>query len=232
MVEEAERNTGQTPGVTLEDAGYPDEATLEWMEETGHDVLMPLQEHPQEAAREDPFASKCFIRDEERDVLICPAGRELSYRGTYRAGAGTYRRYSATGCKGCQFYRQCVPSGKGNRRIQVSVVAKQRERMLERIRSPEGRRLYGRRQESIEPVFGHVKANLGFRRFVTWGLRGATADCALLWLACNVAKCAARARGTGGSLSSSLRRLSGHLWRPWRPTRCPVLCWLARANAF
>jgi len=219
MVEEAERNTGLEAGVTLADAGYPDEATLEWIEETGHDVLMPVQEHPQEAAREDAFASKCFIRDEERDVLICPAGKELSYQGTDRMEAGTYRRYSAKGCKGCQFHQQCVPRGRASRRIRVSVVAEQRKSMLERIRSPEGRRLYALRQQSVEPVFGQMKSNRGFRRLQTWGLGGATAECALMWLAHNVAKCAASQHFAGRALSSDFSAAFSALSSPFWPLR-------------
>lgn len=41
-------------------------------------------------------------------------------------------------CVGCSFYRQCVPEGIGNRRVNVSVVATQHEQMREKFHSEEG----------------------------------------------------------------------------------------------
>ena len=73
------------------------------------------------------------------------------------------------------------------------MVAAQRKRMLERFASPEGKKLYALRQETVEPVFGQMKSNTGFDRFGLWGLDGATAEAALICLAHNVRKCAAKA---------------------------------------
>lgn len=197
MMEEVKSNTGKLPELSLADCGYGDEQTLEWLEENEHEALMPLQEHPRESGRNDLFASKSFLADEERDVLICPAGRELTFRGERRCGSGTYRRYDAKGCRSCSFRRECVGRNRGSRRVNVSVVAAQRKMMLERFASPEGKKLYALRQETVEPVFGQMKSNTGFDRFGLWGLDGATAEAALICLAHNVRKCAAKAaKGT------------------------------------
>jgi len=74
-----------------------------------------------------------------------------------------------------------------------SVVAQQREAMHEKLQSPEGKALYALRQQTVEPVFGQLKSNLGLSRFLCWGRAGATAEIALACLAHNVAKCAANA---------------------------------------
>ena len=60
MVGEVESNTGLSPDTSLADTGYCDENTLKWIEESGHEVLMPSQEHPNESKRTDRFASKHF----------------------------------------------------------------------------------------------------------------------------------------------------------------------------
>lgn len=195
MVEEVESNTGLSPDVSLVDSGYSNEETLKWVGETGHDALMPVQEQPQQSARNDLFCSRCFIADDKRDVLICPAGRELTFRGISECGSGSYRRYCANGCQSCSFYRQCVPKGNGSRRVSVSVVASERKRMRERLCSSEGRKLYALRQETVEPVFGRIKSNRGLERLLCWGIEGVTAEVALACLAHNVAKCAAHAAG-------------------------------------
>ena len=194
MTEEVESNTGRSPDVSVVDAGYGNEDTLKWADETNHNVLMPLQEQPQGSARDHKFCTKNFLPDGNgEDALICPAGRKLTFRGIYRTGSGHYRRYSAIGCKSCCFYRQCVPNGRGSRRVCISVVAQQREAMHEKLQSPEGKALYALRQQTVEPVFGQLKSNLGLSRFLCWGRAGATAEIALACLAHNVAKCAANA---------------------------------------
>lgn len=193
MVQQIELNTGLSPDVSLVDCGYGNEDTLKWLNETQHEALIPLQEQPQESARNDLFCSRCFVLDDEDDVLICPAGRKLTFRGIDKTGSGSYRRYCANSCQSCSFYRQCVPKGRGSRRVSVSVVEEQRKAMSERLQSPEGRELYALRQETVEPVFGNIKCNQGLDRFTCWGIGGATAEAALSCLSHNVAKCAANA---------------------------------------
>ena len=218
MVEQIEENTGVSPDVSLVDCGYADESTLVWARETDHDVLMPLQEHPRDADRNDLFASRCFIVDHDRDVLICPAGRELTGGCQRRYGSGTYRQYGAKGCRSCSFYGECVRGGKGNRRVNVSVVAEERRQMLDRLRTEEGRKLYSLRRETSEPVFGQIKHNRGFDRLVTWGLHGAVAETALACIAHNVMKCAAKvAKSAYLLLSQSALLLSRSLTRQFHP---------------
>jgi hypothetical protein len=40
------------------------------------------------------------------------------------------------------------------------------EQLRQRLRTPEGRAAYQKRQTSVEPVFGQIKAGLGFRQFL------------------------------------------------------------------
>ena len=193
MVEDVERNLGVSPGVVMADCGYADEATLLWIEDEDRDVLMPLQEHQRNTDPNDLFASKCFLAEEDRDVLICPAGRELKYRCDRRIGGGTYRHYAANGCLSCTLHQDCVGDRRESRRVSIGIAAKPRQKMLERLRSEDGKRLYSRRQSIVEPVFGQMKANQGFDRLVCWGLEGAKAESALMFLAHNVMKCVANA---------------------------------------
>lgn len=192
MVENVESNTGLTPDVSLVDKGYVSESTLMWVDER-HNVLMPIKEHPQEAARDDGFASKNFVSDEGKDVLICPAGKELVFTGQVRCQSGTYRRYAAKGCQECSSYRECVRGGSGSRRIKVSIVEAKRKQMRERLGSAEGKDLYEQRKQTVEPVIGQMKSNRGLERFICWGLSGAGAESALMGIAHNVSKCAAKA---------------------------------------
>lgn len=196
MVEQIQSNTGCSPDISLADCGYCDSTTIRWIAESKHEVLMPLREQYREIKRNDLFATKCFLADEERDVLICPAGRELAFRTEGWYGAETYRQYAANNCQSCSFYRECVRTRYGSRRINVSVLASERRAMKEKLKTPEGKRLFGLRSQTVEPVFGQIKSNKGFDRFLVWGLESASAEAALASIAHNVMKCVSKALKT------------------------------------
>lgn len=191
MVEQVESNTGASSDISLADSGYQDEETLKWIEQSNHDVLMPIME-PHEAKRTDLFAGRCFVYDDEHDVVICPAGRDLVFTAQYKMSSGNYKRYAATGCRSCSFHKQCCGK-KANRRINVSVVAHVRQQMRDRLQTQEGRELYSLRKQTVEPVFGQMKTNRGFGRLMLHGYAGALAETALMCLIHNILKCASNA---------------------------------------
>jgi transposase len=198
MSSEVERVTGMSADAMLADGGYVDEATLIWTDQCNSDVLMPVSRHWRESRRDanDLFANRCFLLDEDRDVLICPAGRQLTFRGQYRTKAGGYRRYQARDCRSCSFYELCVADSLKGKRISVSVVEPQRVKLRDKLVSAEGKRLYALRKQTVEPVFGRIKSNLEMSRFLLCGLKGATAEAALICMVHNVLKCMTSAAAT------------------------------------
>jgi transposase len=62
------------------------------------------------------------------------------------------------------------------------------EAMEHRLRSQEGAELYGLRQHTIEPIFGHTKHNRGFTRFVRRGLSAVNAEWQLIAATNNLLK--------------------------------------------
>jgi transposase len=193
MIEQIEQNTGLSPGISLADCGYSDERTIQWLNNTNHQALMPIRESQRNWHRNDLFASKCFFPEDDRDVLICPAGRELTFKVTFCGGGATYRKYAANDCQSCSFYRECVPKGRGSRRVNVPSSIVLRKAMKEKLSSEEGKKLFSLRCQTVEPVFGQIKSNMRFDRFIAWGLKGACAEAALVSIAHNVKKCVAQA---------------------------------------
>jgi transposase len=57
--------------------------------------------------------------------------------------------------------------------------------MAEKLKTPEGRKKYRRRACTVEPVFGIIKAAMGFRQFLLRGLRKVTGEWTLVCLAYN-----------------------------------------------
>lgn len=184
QLEQVQENMGCRPDVALADTGFCDEETLSKVDGTGTQVIMPPREQPQQKDRNNLFASRCFRRDEEgRDVLICPAGRELTFKREVRCSSGSYRVYTAADCRDCSFYGECVKGDgkKKGRSVQVSVVAEQKERLREFLGTEEGKGLYGLRKQIVEPVLGGMKSGKGFWRFLLDGCEGARSE---WWLMC------------------------------------------------
>jgi hypothetical protein len=226
MVAEMEANTGFSPDVVVADAGYSDEATLKWASEAKSDVVMPIQEQPESDKRDELFRKECFVADEEKDVLICPAGRELAYKRTDHTGSGTYRTYASKGCKSCSFQKQCVGNSKCSKQIRINEIESLREEMRQKLKSEEGRALIALRRETVEIVFAQIKRNLNFDRFLLRGFKGACAEVALICMVHNLLKCARNAQAMAylasvqatsnlfSAFLACIARFSGHMRQP------------------
>ncbi len=55
--------------------------------------------------------------------------------------------------------------------------------MRDKVASPEGKRIYGRRAATVEPVFGIIKGALGFRQFLLRGIEKVKLEWGLVCLA-------------------------------------------------
>ena len=62
------------------------------------------------------------------------------------------------------------------------------ERMRHKLRTPEGRAVYGMRKAVVEPVFGQIKECRGFRRFLLRGLARVQAEWQMICATHNLLK--------------------------------------------
>ena len=62
------------------------------------------------------------------------------------------------------------------------------KRMREKLLSVEGALKYFKRQYTIEPIFGHLKYNLGFRNFILRGRKKANVEFKLMCIGWNLKK--------------------------------------------
>lgn len=60
------------------------------------------------------------------------------------------------------------------------------QKMVHRLKTPEGRKLYGLRKQTPEPVFGIIKAAMGFRQFLLRGLKNVQGEWDLVTMAWNI----------------------------------------------
>ncbi len=195
IIHEIKANTGLAPCILTADTGYCDAESLMYLDNQDQAALIPIRKQPHESKRNDLFCSRCFLKDEAEDVLICPAGRRLIFKTTTNCGSGIYREYWASGCLDCSFRKDCV-TRKGsniNRRVRINITEHLRVQMRLRLQSYAGKTVFGLRKQTVEPVFGQLKQNQLFRRFLLRGFHGTTAETMMIFLSHNLRKYATMA---------------------------------------
>jgi transposase len=68
------------------------------------------------------------------------------------------------------------------------------ERMKHRLKTVDGRKLYGLRKQTVEPVFGIIKSVMGFRQFLLRGLEPVRGEWSLVTMAWNIKRMAVMTR--------------------------------------
>ncbi len=110
------------------------------------------------------FRQEDFHYDAERDVYVCPAGKELHF--SQRQTTARSRRYRARAkdCNHCPLKARCTTSTQGR-----SLCRSADEQYLDRVRGYHATEAYTKalrkRQVWVEPLFAEAKAWHGLRRF-------------------------------------------------------------------
>jgi Transposase DDE domain len=98
-------------------------------------------------------------------------------------GIEAYVALSAEACERRPYDLRCEDKRRENPRQYIAPVL---VAMEQKLRSPEGRRRYLRRQASVEPVVGIIKRVLGFEQFSLRGLQKVTLEWNLVCVAYNL----------------------------------------------
>jgi hypothetical protein len=110
------------------------------------------------------FAVERFSYDPDRDVYVCPAGKDMRFDRPHSTERQLRYRARAADCNHCSLKAQCTASKQG-RTLCRSVD----EDCLERVRSYAAGEAYHKalrkRQVWVEPLFGEGKQWHGLRRF-------------------------------------------------------------------
>ncbi len=116
-----------------------------------------------------------FVYDRKKDEYRCPAGQALVFLRTSQDrkkwGTAKRRQYGGSAaCAGCVHAKWCCKNSDKGRLISRDQYEDHRERLRRRMGTEEGREIYRRRKYTVEPRIGHLKHNLGVRRFMRRGL--------------------------------------------------------------
>jgi len=198
-LEQVKKQLGTLPPTVIADAGYGGEENYAYLEREGVSPLVKYSTFHKEqskAWKSDVSRIENWTYDETKDEWVCPNGQRLVFQYESRGKtAGGYRTqlryYRSLSCAGCPLRKQCTKAD-GDRMVHVSLPflrAKQKARDL--LLSEEGKELTTRRMTEVESVFGQIKQNRGFRRFLLRGLSKVTLEVGWLALAHNLLKKAA-----------------------------------------
>jgi len=129
-----------------------------------------------------------FVYDADKDCFICPAGHMLELRNRTGDDKKIYQARSED-CDQCSYRSRCCKSKKGNPRT-VSTDSKEplRQEMVEKMKKESSREIYKKRKTIVEPVFGQIKKNMGFRGFSVRGFIKAGGEFSLVCAAHNIKK--------------------------------------------
>lgn len=185
------------PQVVVADAGYGSEQNYAYL--AGNDIegyvkynYFDKDQHGAYASKH-PFVASRLHYNKEKDVYYCPMGQQMINIGsTTNTTDNGYRqqltRYQATNCEGCPLRGGCHKQ-KGNRIIEVNHTLNDYKRQAtERLTSEKGLHYRKRRPVDVEPVFGNIKSNHGFRRLMLRGKEKVLIEAGLLALAHNLRK--------------------------------------------
>jgi transposase len=203
-LENLRTHLGRLPKNVITDAGYGSEENYAYLEQHSVGNYLKYNTFYQdthhfrkaELLRKRQFRAENFPYDPDQDEFICPANQRLSFQFTSRYttenGYQTDRRlYECKQCSQCPLKGECTRA-KGNRKIRISFRLLEYHRQARtNLTNETGQRLRAARSTDVEPVFGIIKQNMGFRRFHLRGHEKVNAEWGLVSIAHNMKKLAA-----------------------------------------
>lgn len=195
-----EASFGKAPEVLIADAGYGSEENYALLEQKETIAFVKYgmfdKEQNENHNSKHPFAANNLFYNREKDCYICPMGQQMNYIGTVSKKTSTgfeqkVKRYQAGNCANCPLNGACHKSNV-NRIIEINEnLNRLKQKAHELLNSEDGVRRRKKRCFDVEPVFGNIKHNHGFKRFMLRGKEKVEIEWGLVAIAQNLRKKAA-----------------------------------------
>src|SRR5690606_28523666 len=154
--------------------------------------------------KKDIKQAKNWTYLEEEDCYICPNNRRVEFQ-FYRTRKDKdgfkrdFKIYECEDCSDCPLKELCTKA-KGNRQVHYNPVYEEMKGKAKKALEDETlAALYAQRKTDVESVFGNLKGNLSFTRFLLRGLQKVRTEFGLVAMAHNLRKLA------GHRLANSLK---------------------------
>jgi transposase len=195
-----EASYGKVPKVVVADAGYGSEENYTLLEQKETIAFVKYgifdKEQNENYNSKYPFAANKLFYNQNQDCYICPMGQQMSCIGTSKRKTNTgfeqtVKRYQARNCANCPLNGACHKS-KGNRIIEINENLNWlKQKAYELLNTEEGIERRKKRCFDVEPTFGNIKQNHGFKRFLLRGMEKVEIEWGLIAIAQNLRKKAA-----------------------------------------
>ncbi len=164
----------------LADKGYYNGENLEKCFSMGATPIVSRQNSPK---REGMYSLDDFTYDKENDTFTCPQNKILSKISGENAKTTVYANKSA--CRNCPYKSICFKPDKRRNYKRINKDKYFKSLVKANTLFEENRKLYHRRQELNEHVFGSIKRQLGFPQLYVRTKRKVEGEVSLLFLGYN-----------------------------------------------
>ena len=181
-----ERLTDKSPEIKtiVADAGYK----TPWISKRIlDDRRIPVLPYKRPMSKKGFFKPHEYVYDKYYDCVICPENQVLNYATTNRDG---YREFKSKWyiCKDCPSRHLCTENAKFEKTVAKHIWSDYLETVEDIRHTPEYRKLYDRRKETIERVFADAKEKYAMRYTPYRGLTQVTNWVRLKFAAMNLKK--------------------------------------------
>ncbi|MBC8757725.1 IS1182 family transposase [Kordia sp. YSTF-M3] len=192
------QNYGQTPETLTADAGYGSEENytdLEAKEITAFVKYNYFHKEQQDTKKGkiNPFHPDQLYYNKKTDTYYCPMGQAMTHMGSYKKKTKNgfeqeLHRYQAQNCNGCPLRSLCHKS-KTHRIIERNYnLIRLKAAAKKLLTSEQGIEKRKQRCWDVEAVFGNIKQNMNFKRFMLKGIDKVKVEIGLIAMAHNLKK--------------------------------------------
>ena len=166
------------------DTGYSSGENYAFLETEGLESFIP----PHGTYKGGPEG---FTYNEQEDHWICSQNKIIPFTKVFYEGENNNKKkeYRASKylCLDCPIRSSCLKKSQ-EKRITITYYTKEYERNIARVDSKKGRYMKGKRQSTVEPVFGTLTQFMGLRKINTIGIQQANKVMHLSAMAYNIKK--------------------------------------------
>lgn len=197
LIERIQNGSGRLIQNVVADAGYASEENYTYLEKHNQTAYIKpnlYEKSKTKKYKNDKFRVENLTYEPKNRRYVCPNGKHLKFKRYTKEKSdngfiSTKSIYECEGCSGCPYRNQCYKGKQENRIITVSrTYIRQNLKATKLITSEQGNLLRTNRSIQVEGVWGVLKQDYGFRRFLTRGKRKTEAQIFLLAFAFNVQK--------------------------------------------
>ena len=215
MIENVKETLGYKPKIVLADAGYFSYDNVKFLLDEEIDAYIPDNFYEVEKrGKTKKFRKSLFTYDDKKDCYYCPAAFEIPFtRIQKREDEPDLRYYVCKHCSLCVLKNACTESK--NRTITRDPREYLMEDMRAKLNTEEGTEQYQKRMCTVEPVFGQMKQDRGFREFLLRGKRKTKIEFLMMCTVHNIKKIADFMKREGKSLKEILNMITGGGSKGW-----------------